>query len=182
MDIRREDAGIMNVMKTRKVAQVHCQGGCLTECASGCTGCGSCESVCKKGAVRVWEDKIARVDRRLCVGCGMCVKACPRSVISLTPEYEYIEVRCSCHEPAPAARKMCANSCIGCGVCERVCSSGAAHVRDKLAEIDPERCISCGMCAVKCPRGVIHDVNGIFTAEDIPGPLTQTGREAEKLG
>ena len=41
-----------------------------------CDGCGICEKVCKRKAIRI-IDKIAVIDHTKCGYCGECIKACP---------------------------------------------------------------------------------------------------------
>ncbi len=45
-----------------------------------CTGCGLCDNVCPKDAIRmVWSDSgflVPQVDTSVCVECGLCVKKC----------------------------------------------------------------------------------------------------------
>ncbi len=48
-----------------------------------CVGCGTCESTCPAGAIRV--EKTAQVDPRRCLGCGICAETCPKSAIELRP-------------------------------------------------------------------------------------------------
>lgn len=50
------------MVKVRKIAAV----------GRECVACGSCENICPRGAIRVWNGLIARVDGEKCVGCGMC--------------------------------------------------------------------------------------------------------------
>jgi len=44
--------------------------------AENCTGCRVCERYCAHDAIRVGNDKIARIDYEKCVGCGQCVAVC----------------------------------------------------------------------------------------------------------
>lgn len=44
--------------------------------AARCIGCGTCENVCRNGALSRTPDGIV-IDRRLCKGCYQCVSACP---------------------------------------------------------------------------------------------------------
>ena len=124
-------------------------------CAFGCMGLGSCVSVCKYGALRV-SDGIARVDATRCVGCGACVSVCPKHLIVLLPADAKYTVDCHSSESGAVVRKVCDAGCIGCKICEKNCPSGAVHVTDNLAVIDPALCTGCGVCAAKCPRGVIR--------------------------
>jgi len=49
-----------------------------------CTGCGRCEEICPKGAIKVSE-KRARVDPSLCIRCYCCHEVCPENAIKLVP-------------------------------------------------------------------------------------------------
>lgn len=152
----------------RRAALAACNGGCRAEagekgCVYGCTGCGSCASACKFGAIAVGADGVARVSEEKCVACGACVRACPQKIIRIHECANYIVVKCSNRDKGAGARKQCQVSCIGCGICERRCTAGAVRVQENCAVIDESRCLSCGMCAVGCPRHVIHDLRGIFT-------------------
>ena len=145
-----------------KAALVACHGGCrATDCAYGCTGCGTCVAACKFDAIAIGPDGVAAVDEAKCIGCGACARACPQKLIHVHDCANYIVVKCSNHDKGAAARKQCAVSCIGCGICEKTCTASAIRVVENCAVIDETYCLSCGMCAVKCPRKVIHDLRGI---------------------
>ena len=49
---------------------------------SKCTGCGICQELCPRGAIRVTYVAIVDTDR--CVGCGTCVENCPQGAIGLS--------------------------------------------------------------------------------------------------
>jgi ferredoxin len=51
-----------------------------------CVACGTCEVVCKLGAISVHQGVRAEVAKNMCVGCGKCIKACPAGVISIRDE------------------------------------------------------------------------------------------------
>ncbi|WP_321972167.1 4Fe-4S binding protein [Paratractidigestivibacter sp.] len=150
--------------RPRPVAVVMCNGGCTGNgfCEQGCVGCGACEASCRKGAVKLDERGVARVDADACIGCGLCARACPQDIIQMVERRFNITARCSNTDAGPAARKLCASSCIACGACERACPAGAVRVVGNRAVIDWSACIACGMCAAKCPRGVIRDAFGIL--------------------
>lgn len=48
-----------------------------------CVACGTCASVCPKGAAKIPDGCWAEIDAGTCVGCGLCAKACPASCIAL---------------------------------------------------------------------------------------------------
>jgi ferredoxin len=154
---------------TKKVAVVHCAGGCLTEdgqnaCRFGCIGCGKCVEACRLHAVEIDIEKgVAHVDRAKCVGCGKCAAACPQGVIRIELREDKIQPLCSNGDAGAAAKKVCPNSCISCGMCVKKCPSGAISLENNVPVINENRCIACGMCAAVCPRGVIRDADGIIT-------------------
>ena len=49
---------------------------------SKCTGCGICQELCPRGAIRVTYVANVALDR--CVGCGACVENCPQGAIRLS--------------------------------------------------------------------------------------------------
>lgn len=65
-----------------------------------CTGCGTCVSVCPKGAMFVAEG-YADVDENLCSSCGLCIEACPEGAIALVAE----PVPSRAVQPARAAQR-----------------------------------------------------------------------------
>ncbi|MEQ8156544.1 MAG: 4Fe-4S binding protein [Clostridiaceae bacterium] len=48
-----------------------------------CVACGTCESVCPIGAIKVAAGIFAEVDLSRCVGCAKCERECPASVIDI---------------------------------------------------------------------------------------------------
>ncbi len=50
-----------------------------------CIGCGSCESACRFGAIRVLDGR-ACVNEYACEGCGVCSYVCPVSAVKLHPD------------------------------------------------------------------------------------------------
>lgn len=46
-----------------------------------CVGCGICEEVCPRGAIKVSE--IAIIDEAKCNLCGLCVRECPNQAIEI---------------------------------------------------------------------------------------------------
>jgi uncharacterized protein (DUF362 family)/NAD-dependent dihydropyrimidine dehydrogenase PreA subunit len=47
-----------------------------------CIGCGDCETICPKGAVRV-ADKLAKLNYSKCIRCYCCHEVCPENAIKL---------------------------------------------------------------------------------------------------
>jgi len=50
-----------------------------------CQGCGTCEVLCRYGAVTRDADGVARIDPVACEGCGVCVQFCPAAAIDFLP-------------------------------------------------------------------------------------------------
>ena len=48
-----------------------------------CVACGTCQSVCPRGAISVRRGLYAVVDPARCVGCGMCSRECPAEIIRM---------------------------------------------------------------------------------------------------
>ncbi|MDR0326000.1 MAG: RnfABCDGE type electron transport complex subunit B [Oscillospiraceae bacterium] len=157
---------------TRKIAVVHCKGGCTQlkkmdyngiqtcmaskqlfggagACTFGCLGYGDCQPACPHGAICM-ENGIAQVIAENCTGCGLCVKACPNQLITIDDVSETAVVLCKNIEKGAVARKKCTNACIGCRKCARECPAGAITIEDNLAKIDYEKCTHCEHCAEIC--------------------------------
>jgi heterodisulfide reductase subunit A len=47
-----------------------------------CTGCGSCETTCPSGAIKI-SDGIAVVTAAECGGCGVCAAGCVRGAVTV---------------------------------------------------------------------------------------------------
>ena len=45
--------------------------------------CGACAQECPKGAVRIMNGCLARMQEEICVGCGKCAKICPAGCIEV---------------------------------------------------------------------------------------------------
>lgn len=164
----------------RKVAHVHCNGGCNAAdktqyeglqdctaamrvaggpkaCAFGCMGLGSCVKACAFDAIHI-VDGVAKVDTEKCVACGKCVSACPKKLIDLLPESKKVHVNCMSRDKGPEVMKVCSVGCIGCKMCEKTCKFDAIHVENGVAKIDYDKCKNCKMCAKVCPKGCIEPV------------------------
>ncbi len=48
-----------------------------------CVACGTCEDVCPRGAITIYQGMYARVQSEQCVGCGKCAQECPASIIQV---------------------------------------------------------------------------------------------------
>lgn len=143
-----EYVGVKDCLAASKLA------GGVKACPNGCMGMGTCQTVCKFGAISI-VDGVAVIDEEKCVGCGACVRKCPKQIIALIPKNSPIAVHCSNTEKGAYANQHCAASCIGCRQCERACPNEAIHVEDNLVKVDYDKCIGCGACAAKCPHKVI---------------------------
>ncbi|MBO8182263.1 MAG: 4Fe-4S binding protein [Archaeoglobus sp.] len=49
----------------------------MTIAVLNCQGCGTCDKVCKFGAIIRNGSKVAKIDAEKCQECYDCVKACP---------------------------------------------------------------------------------------------------------
>ena len=129
-------------------------GGGEKSCSFGCTGYGSCVSVCRFDAIHI-ENGVAVVDDKKCVGCGMCAAICPKNVIEMTSAKQKVFVLCKSKDKGAVVKDICSAGCIGCKLCEKNCPNGAICINDNLAEIDYSKCLNCRICAEKCPKKVI---------------------------
>lgn len=50
---------------------------------AACVACGTCEDVCPRGAIIIYQGVYAKVQEERCVGCGKCAQECPASVIQV---------------------------------------------------------------------------------------------------
>ena len=50
---------------------------------AACVSCGTCEDVCPRGAIIIYQGVYAKVQEERCVGCGKCAQECPASVIQV---------------------------------------------------------------------------------------------------
>ncbi|MBR0466205.1 MAG: 4Fe-4S binding protein [Clostridia bacterium] len=53
-----------------------------------CKGCGICAAFCPKGALKVVEEKVQKVEGAGCVLCGMCEQRCPDYAIYIKESEE----------------------------------------------------------------------------------------------
>ena len=53
----------------------------------GCIACGTCEEMCRYGAISHDEDDLYRVDPIRCEGCKVCVTFCPEQIISFPEKH-----------------------------------------------------------------------------------------------
>ena len=69
-------------------------------------------------------------------------------------EYEGIQT-CYAAKILFSGEWACTSGCLGYGDCERACPSGAIHVDNGVAKVNPFKCTGCGICANQCPQKVI---------------------------
>ena len=50
---------------------------------AACVACGTCEDVCPRGAMVIYQGVYAKVQEERCVGCGKCAQECPASLIQV---------------------------------------------------------------------------------------------------
>lgn len=153
-DKAKEKYSYVGIADCRAAAAI--PGGGSKACSFGCTGLGSCVSVCQFDAIHIGEGGIAEVDKEKCVACGKCIDTCPKHLIELVPyDTRSYMVRCSSHDKGKDVMSVCQAGCIGCGICEKQCNFDAVHVVDNVAHIDTAKCKGCGLCSMKCPKKVI---------------------------
>lgn len=126
-----------------------------------CTGCGTCESVCPKNAIKVKRNgKRFTVEiNNSCTSCGICSDLCPYGALrgkesvykEFLDENEFKKVRVD------------ESLCIFCGLCMRECPRGAIKVLRKIDKKMLRRgtfrikdnCIDCKLCVEICPTKAI---------------------------
>ncbi|MCR4789770.1 MAG: RnfABCDGE type electron transport complex subunit B [Treponemataceae bacterium] len=142
-------------VKTCKAAKLAING--TKFCNWACIGFGDCVQACNFNAIKIGDDGLPHVNKKLCTGCGSCSRACPQKVISINnAELKGVIVQCSNRNPVKAQiMKLCKNGCIKCGKCERTCENDALHLVDGLPVIDYTKCTACGKCAEGCPTKVL---------------------------
>ncbi|MBQ4517855.1 MAG: RnfABCDGE type electron transport complex subunit B [Clostridia bacterium] len=133
----------------------HRYGGGDKACQFGCSGYGTCASVCKFDAIHI-VDGIAQIDPEKCVGCGTCVSVCPKGLIEVMDADKRTVVKCKSKEKGAALKDICKVGCIGCKICEKNCTTHAIRVKDNIATIQYSLCVNCGVCVEKCPKQVIE--------------------------
>ena len=140
--------------------------GCLAEgmylggrkqCAYGCMGEGTCESLCPYAAIAVKEG-VALVDKALCEACGLCMRNCPKHIIRLIPKRAKVYVACSTPCRGKDTTSVCEAGCIGCGLCAKNCPEHAIEMVNNLPVIDYSKCTGCKTCVAKCPRKTIKEI------------------------
>ena len=50
---------------------------------AACVAYGTCEDVCPRGAIHIYQGQYAKVQEERCVGCGKCAQECPASLIKV---------------------------------------------------------------------------------------------------
>ena len=115
----------------------------------------ACANVCPMKAIYADENGVKLIDEEKCVGCGACERICPRSAIRLLDVNVKAVVRCRNTDPGKEVRAVCTKGCLACGMCVRACEHEAIAIIDGYAQIDYEKCVGCGKCATACKFGVI---------------------------
>jgi len=64
-----------------------------------CTGCGACQEVCPRDAIRI-VDGVARIAQDRCIDCQACMQVCPVGAIAMARELERAVVSQSAAVPA----------------------------------------------------------------------------------
>lgn len=124
-------------------------------CVTGCLGGGTCEKVCPVDAIKITDEKVAKVDREICISCGACILKCPKNCIERIPASAKIYVACRTNCKGKETMSFCKAGCIGCGICAKRCPEGAITMVNNLPVIDYKKCTGCYTCVEKCPRKVI---------------------------
>ncbi len=116
---------------------------------SKCVGCGEQERAAI--AVLIGKEDISPVRMIARVHCnGTCHSA------RMQYRYEGIsDCRYAALLPGQGA-KACEEGCMGLGSCVSACPTGAIHVADGCAQVEPSLCIGCGACVRSCPRHIIE--------------------------
>ncbi|MDR2939116.1 MAG: RnfABCDGE type electron transport complex subunit B [Clostridiales bacterium] len=135
-------------------AAMQLAGGGSKACIYGCLGCGSCYNVCRFEAIE-FVDGIVKINREKCTACKQCVGACPKSLITLVPYDNYVNVTCNSRDAGKIVRGNCKVGCISCKMCEKACKFDAVHVENNCAIIDYDKCTMCDECVKKCPTSAI---------------------------
>lgn len=124
-------------------------------CLFGCTGFASCIRVCPFDAIKMDDNDLPVIDKKLCTGCAKCVKICPKKILELKPAKSHIWVACNSTGSGPVVMKLCGYGCIACGKCVKACKFDAIRIMDNLAKIDYNKCTNCRQCIAVCPTKVI---------------------------
>ncbi len=124
-------------------------------CSRACLGFGDCVEACDYGAISM-VNGVAKIDKLKCVGCSVCVRKCPNHLIAIVPSALTTYVGCSSQDDGAKTHRICKTGCTACRKCEEICRFDAIHVKDNLAEIEPDLCRNCGMCIKACPSGIIQ--------------------------
>ena len=163
---------------SKRVAFVHCKGGCKADdkyiyegakscavqemlhsgskaCKFACLGCGDCVNACKYRAIKINKRGVAEVIRSKCTGCGACEAVCPNKVISMQKLELSVNVVCNNQSSEPGISKKCEVGCLHCGKCIQMCPVNAISIVNNVPVIDPQKCIECYKCVSVCPNHVI---------------------------
>lgn len=148
---------------SEKLAGANC-GGCG---CSGCAGfaeklaCGGAElSAChvtspenKAEIAKILGVELTEEERTV------AVVHCNGGAANCEDKYVYRgNPTCAANNSLSGGNKMCSFACLGCGDCKAVCPENAISVKERLAQVDPDRCVSCGACITACPKHIIDRI------------------------
>lgn len=133
-----------------------------------CNGCGICEDVCPKEAIRMGPtgaiSKAATelpsliVDGEECVLCGVCDAVCPFRAFRLEVDGKQ-EVPIVDLEGFPRFLKyveLSVENCNLCNTCAMICPVRAIRIEDLEIDVDINRCITCFWCEDICVSDAIE--------------------------
>ncbi len=86
LDVDAPDLHLLLQPRHEREVEFHAGNEARIEQA-GCTGCGTCEEMCRFNAIRRKDDALFIVDPIRCEGCKVCVAFCPEQTISFPEKH-----------------------------------------------------------------------------------------------